>query len=294
MHHTTADNLPRISIVVPNYNYGHFLEKTLRSVIEQDYPNLELLVVDGGSTDNSVEVIRKLEKHIAWWVSEKDGGQSNAINKGLARAGGDIVNWLCSDDLLAPGALRTIGRAFADDPGLDVLIGRCRYHDLRDGRTWTDQPRQENIELIPTCFVCSQPSTFFRRALLKRPQPVDESYQYALDWELWAYLKSQGAQFRVIEEVLSICQVHGASKTDTAGPRGAAEVERVYRRYVPERVPLTFWYRHLLYPLDRWRARHPGRCTHVLVRAAKLVLRLLLAPFYGYRRAMAINWSGLT
>jgi glycosyltransferase involved in cell wall biosynthesis len=293
MTQPATNPLPRISVVVPNFNYGRFLDQTLRSIIEQGYPNLELIVVDGGSSDDSVDVIRRHEASLAWWVSEKDRGQSHAINKGLQRATGDVVNWLCSDDRLAPGALHRIAAAFAADPTLDVLVGRCRYEDQRDGRSWTDHPRQERMDLIPTCFVCSQPSTFFRRTLLQRSEPVDESYHYAMDWELWAYLHSRGARFVVIDDVLSVCGVHGQSKTDTAGDRATREIERVYRTYVAERVPLTFWYRRLLYPLDRFRARHPGPLTTALVRPAKFALRLALAPFYGYRRAMAINWSGL-
>src|SRR5579863_10063148 len=104
--------LPSISIVVPNYNGGGTLARTLQSLVDQHYDGLEILVVDGGSTDNSIEVIKQYGSHITWWVSEKDRGQSHAINKGFARATGQIVNWLCSDDVLTPNALRVVGEQF--------------------------------------------------------------------------------------------------------------------------------------------------------------------------------------
>src|SRR5260370_24023128 len=125
--------LPSISIVVPNFNGGATLEATLVSLIEQNYPGLEILVADGGSTDNSVEVIRKYESHIAWWVSEKDRGQANAINNGFLQAKGEIVNWLCSDDVLLPNALLTVGRVFGAEPEIDVVAGATLLH-FSDGR----------------------------------------------------------------------------------------------------------------------------------------------------------------
>src|SRR3990172_5636730 len=122
--------LPNISIVVPNYNGGTTLEATLGSLVDQHYSKLEIIVVDGASTDNSVDVIKQYEPYIAWWVSEKDRGQAHGINKGFAKCTGEIVNWLSSDDLLMPGALDIVGRHFAESPHIDVLVGHCRYVDL--------------------------------------------------------------------------------------------------------------------------------------------------------------------
>ena len=112
---------PKITIIVPSFNQGQYIGETLSSIINQDYPNLELFVVDGGSTDNSVEVIKKYEQHLTWWVSEKDKGQSDAINKGLSKATGEIINWICSDDLLTEGSLKNVATYFlniSDDIGL--------------------------------------------------------------------------------------------------------------------------------------------------------------------------------
>src|SRR5450755_112336 len=142
--------LPSMSIVVPNFNGGATIEATLVSLIEQNYPGLEILVADGGSTDNSVEVICKYESHIAWWVSEKDRGQANAINKGFLRAKGEIVNWLCSDDVLLPNALSTVGRIFAAEPEIDVVAGSTLEH-FSDGRRRDRlfKASQELIAILP-------------------------------------------------------------------------------------------------------------------------------------------------
>src|SRR5690242_10507015 len=117
-------NLPKFSVVIPSYNQGQFLEETILSVINQGYPNLELFVVDGGSKDNSVDVIKKYESHITWWVSEKDKGQSDAINKGFSRVTGDIATWLCSDDLFTEGALKRVAELFSTLPDdIGVVYG---------------------------------------------------------------------------------------------------------------------------------------------------------------------------
>ncbi len=182
--------LPSISIVVPNFNGGATIEATLVSLIEQNYPGLEILVVDGGSTDNSVEVIRKYERHIAWWVSEKDRGQAQAINKGFARANGEIVNWLCSDDVLLPNALMTVGQILGAEPEVDVLAGATLEH-FSDGRRRDRmfKASSELIDILPVNNPCAQPSCFYRRRLiLTRGTPLDESYHYAMDTELWTVL----------------------------------------------------------------------------------------------------------
>ena len=119
-------SVPKISVITPSYNQGKFLEQTILSVIEQDYTNVELIIIDGGSTDNSVDVIRQYENVIAYWVSEPDRGQAHAINKGLAKCTGDIFNWINSDDYLEPGALQEIGTQFANNPDTNIVCGYTR------------------------------------------------------------------------------------------------------------------------------------------------------------------------
>src|SRR5918993_5944601 len=118
---------PRITVVTPSFNQGRFIEETILSVVGQQYPDLEYIVIDGGSTDETVEVIRRYEGRLAHWVSEPDGGQAHAINKGLARATGDILAWLNSDDLYLPGALAFVASALKSNEGPELLFGNCLH-----------------------------------------------------------------------------------------------------------------------------------------------------------------------
>src|SRR6187431_735936 len=132
-------NFPKISVVVPSYNQGQYLEETILSIFNQQYPNLEVFVVDGGSKDNSVDIIKKYEQHLTWWVTEKDKGQSDAINKGFARVTGEIVTWLCSDDLFTKGTLKRVAEIFSELPDNVGLIygGATLFGDnMKSKETW--------------------------------------------------------------------------------------------------------------------------------------------------------------
>jgi glycosyltransferase involved in cell wall biosynthesis len=160
-------NYPKISVVIPSFNQGQFLEETITSVINQQYPDLELFVVDGASNDNSVDVIKKYEQHLAWWVSEKDKGQSDAINKGFARATGEIITWLCSDDLYTPGTLHKVAEYFSKQPGNIGLIygGITTFKNGIDQRSnWGYQDKSVERYLAGMAF--SQPAAFYRKKYL--------------------------------------------------------------------------------------------------------------------------------
>ena len=286
-----GSNLPSISVVVPNYNGGATLGATLRSLIEQNYARLEILVVDGGSTDNSVEVISQYEQHITWWVSEKDRGQTHAINKGFARATGEIVNWLCSDDVLLPGALDAIGRAFANNPAVDVVLGSCAfvYPDRRANRI--EVPSSSSVELLPCMNQIPQQACFYRASLLKRSPPLDETLNYLMDFDLWNYFVTSGARWHVIPNVLAEMRFSATNKTTAGGIKITREFEIIYKRYVKERVPLTFWHRLLRYPLERVRRRHRGLLFGLVYYPYECAIILLLAPFYGFQRVRWMCWT---
>lgn len=316
--------LPSISIVVPNYNGGKTIGATLQSIVEQKYPKLEIIVIDGGSTDNSVEVIKQFEQYITWWVSEKDSGQSNAINKGFAKCSGEIVNWLCSDDLLAPNALYTIGKYFAELPDIDVLVGRGKIvftydnlsqpqqavnfwlnlfgqamhlgerpivQDVQNKQIYIKAPTLKQINLISVHNPISQPSCFYRRRLLNRWKPIDESYHYAMDTELWNYFYSQKFCWKCIDDILSVSIQDGQNKTSTGGYKVILELERIYKTYVKECIPLTFWHRKLRYPLERFMASHPPQVGLYFIGALWVLVTFLLAPFYGIDKVWAMRWK---
>jgi len=316
--------LPTISIVIPNYNGGATLKATLQSLVEQNYPALEIVVVDGGSTDNSVEIIKQFESHIAWWVSEKDKGQSDAINKGFSKCTGEIINWLCSDDCLEPGALHVVGKHFAQSVDIDVLVGRSRMilteenlpqplksadfwitffnrllgtgtryvaKDEQNEKVYIRTPTAKQIALMPIHCPIAQPSCFYRRKLLDRSQPIDESYEYAMDFELWNYFISKGARWHVIDDILSTALVSTKNKTSTAGVKATYELERLYKTYVKEWIPLTFWHRYLRYPLERTIKRNQGGILLYLLGPVWVTISLMLAPFYGLERVWALRWT---
>jgi glycosyltransferase involved in cell wall biosynthesis len=288
------ETLPTISVVVPNYNGGATLARTLESLLDQGYPGLQVVVVDGGSTDDSVDVIKRFAPRLDHWESEKDRGQSHAINKGFARCTGDVVNWLCSDDYLLPGALATVGRRFAEWPDADVVYGGCVMDIVREGTQWVaPAPPAASVELLPAHNPILQPACFYRRRLLAGRTPVlDETNHYAMDFELWNYFRRRGAVWRATDEVLAVYPHSGENKGSTGGDKILRDHERIYRAYAgPERVPLTFWYRLLRLPVVRFRKRHPGRAAQLAGRALERAYRTALGAFYDRRYVNAMDWS---
>jgi glycosyltransferase involved in cell wall biosynthesis len=284
---------PTISVVVPNYNGGRTLRGTLDSLLSQNYPRLEIFVIDGGSTDDSVAIIREYEDKITWWESDKDRGQSHAINKGFARCTGDIVNWLCSDDMLLPGALHAIGEAFAQDAHIDAVVGTNEFRFLDSGSTSLQQADYADLDMLPLYCPFSQPACYYRRDLLDRPGPLDESLHYCMDLELWTYFHRKGIRWKIIDRLLSVAQMTGMNKMSTCGPKFIAESERVYRRYVHEPVSLMFWQRHVRFPLEKWRARSNGKSVswRWIGRSLQILTVVMLGPFYGFQRVRRLNWG---
>jgi glycosyltransferase involved in cell wall biosynthesis len=216
---------PRLSIVTPSFNQGAFIEETIRSVLLQGYPDLEYLILDAGSTDGTLDVIRKYERHLTWWVSEPDRGQSDAINKGFARCTGELMNWLNSDDWLAPGALAAVVAAARRDPEAGAYVGTSRRVTAR-GKAFATHRRSAEEVNNPLDWMknhFSQPATYFRRSVWDQVGPVDLALRYAMDVDLWVRA-ARVCRFAVLPEVIAYDREHSSAKTTGERPQMYGEL----------------------------------------------------------------------
>jgi glycosyltransferase involved in cell wall biosynthesis len=221
-----TSNLPLVSIITPSFNQARYLEDTIQSVLEQDYPRLEYSVIDGASSDGSVDIIRKYADKLTWWVSEKDSGQAEAINKGLARARGEIVAWLNSDDLYLPGAISAVVKAFDDNPEAVLVYGNMLAIN-ENGETINmltyDQLKLEDL----LCFqIIGQPSVFFRREMLEKAGNLDTSYHFLLDHHLWLRIALQG-QILHVDETWAAARYHAEAKNRAKAAEFGREAFRI-------------------------------------------------------------------
>jgi hypothetical protein len=221
---------PKISIITPSLNQVAYLEQTIESVLSQDYPALEYLIIDGGSTDGSLETIRRYEGHLSYWVSEPDRGQGDAINKGLRRATGDILAYLNSDDVYLPGSLQAVADYFASHPHTDLLHGRCRYVDERGtkiGEQFANiQTYDEIVDLWNVWWKGRQfvqPEVFWTRALSERVGPFRGDLQYVMDYEYWLRILRTGAEVGTIDRELA-CFRRTPTQKSTHAERVADEL----------------------------------------------------------------------
>ena len=218
---------PRVSIVTPSFNQGAYLEKTIRSVLLQGYPNLEYRIVDGGSTDESVTIIRRYAPWLAGWVSEPDAGQSDAINKGLAVATGSVLGWLNSDDFYAPDAIRVVATAFAGaGPETGAVVGTGSKIDARGRVVYSPLPAQVTREsLLNWCEGMNfmQPACLFTRAAWEDAGPLRLDLEYCMDLALWLRIADAHA-FRIVKDTLAFVHVHDAAKTIRERHRMFAEI----------------------------------------------------------------------
>ena len=202
---------PLVTIITPSYNQAAFLEQTMLSVLYQDYPAIEYLVVDGGSNDESVQIIKKYNRHLAWWVSENDSGQAEAINKGFARARGEYVAWLNSDDYLMPGAVSGAVRALQENPNASFVFGNVRVVDPSGTVINSLSYGDWGLTELMAFQIIGQPAVFMRRNALEKTGFLDTSFHFLLDHHLWIRLATTG-EMKYIPQLWASAHYHEGCK----------------------------------------------------------------------------------
>lgn len=241
--------LPQISIVIPTYNQGHFIERTLLSVLDQAYPRLEYVVQDGGSLDGTKAVLTQYQDRLSYWDSKPDKGQAHAINMGFSRTTGEIMAWLNSDDLLLPGALWCVADYFAQHPEVDVVYGNRLMIDEKDLEIGHWILPGHDSQVLSWADYVPQETLFWRRRIWERVGgQVDESFQFAMDWDLLIRFRDAGARFAHIPRFMGGFRVHAHQKTSAAiNEIGFKEMNRLRER-VLGRVPSTEEIRKAVFP----------------------------------------------
>jgi GT2 family glycosyltransferase len=234
---TTGMSGPLVTIVTPSLNQGRFLGETIASILEQDYPHVEYLIQDGGSTDESAAVAAAFGDRLTW-ISERDTGQSNAINRGMSRARGELVGWVNADDVLLPGALTKIVEAATRRPDAGLYFGDGELideHGILLQRIAAPSPLRL-WDLVHHSFPLVQPAAFFRREFFERLGGLQESLGYTMDWDLVIRL-AKLAPFEYVPAALARQRIHGATKTATGGFRRYREIVEILRRHGRRRIP---------------------------------------------------------
>lgn len=247
---------PKISIVTPSFNQAAFLEQTLDSVLGQNYPNLEYIVMDGGSTDGSAEIVERYGPRLASWQSRRDAGQADAIVQGFRRATGDILGWVNSDDFYLAGALRHVAERLA--PGrAQFLFGNCFHFVEGEARGIPSdvaaRHARQRLDLIDYLI---QPATFWTRTLWEQVGELDPALHYAFDWDWFIRAQKAGAEFLSTPRYLAAYRIHGGAKSSQGGDPRYREIRSVYARHLPpELLPVIDDCRANYRAIDRWRRR---------------------------------------
>ena len=250
---------PLVTIVTPSFNQAEYLEETIRSVLGQTYPHIEYILMDGASQDGTLEIIKKYEKKLARWVSEKDKGQTDAINKGFALAKGQILGWINSDDTLMPNAVEEAVAFLQEDPQVGLVYGDANYID-EDSRVIGKFPAaQTDLERLRRGYVhIPQQASFFRKNLWDQVGPLDDSFYFAMDYDLWTRLAAVSELRYLPGSLWGNFRLHADAKTIAADDRCWPEMLRVHYREGGSRlapIVIKFHIRKLVAPLIRWRRK---------------------------------------
>ncbi len=256
-----------ISIVTPSFNQADYIEQTIQSVLSQDYPHIEYLIVDGGSSDGTIDIIKKYETQLAWWVSEQDKGQTDAINKGFARAKGDILAWINSDDTYEPGAFAAAVKYLRTHPEVGMVYGDCNYINETGNVIGRFNSAQTNYRLLRRGYThIPQQTMFFRAELWKQAGPLDPSFYFAMDYDLWTRIAAR-TEIKYLPQTWANFRLHTSGKSILADERCWPEMMRVHYR-------------------------DGGSFFSAIV--AKYYLRKLIAPVWNRRRRSMLNTKSKT
>jgi glycosyltransferase involved in cell wall biosynthesis len=253
-------SLPLVSIVTPSFNQADYLEATIKSVLEQSYPHIEYIIIDGGSTDGSLDVIKKHEGRIAVWVSEQDKGQTDAINKGFAKAKGDILAWINSDDTYAnPNAVADAVNFLIAHPEVAMVYADCNFIDEQGKIIGKFASRQTDYAKLRSGYVhIPQQTMFFRAKYWKELGPLDPSFYFAMDYDLWVRIAKHAPIQYLPGKTWANFRIHTSSKTNVNDERGWKEMLRVHYReggsfFSP--IVAKYYLRKVIGPIWKWRIK---------------------------------------
>lgn len=225
---------PKISIVTPSYNQAEFLEATILSVLGQNYPNVEYIVIDGGSSDSSAEIIKKYEDKLTYWHTKKDRGQADAINQGFEKATGEILMWLNSDDLLMPNILHLVADKYREDP-TKLYYGNCiHFRNDRNVVSWgSDVVKKTEDNKLNELDYIIQPSSFWPRTIWEQTGKLSEEIHFGFDWE-WFLRVEKKFILHPLSECISMYRIHDNHKSGTGGDKRQQELLKIYESFNPE------------------------------------------------------------